>query len=158
MLYDMQMVHTRDCPPVDLLIRTSREQQLSDFLLCQNSHALLVMTCAADGCNMLNDVQVMHTRDCPPVEIRTFGEQRLSNCMLWQSSQALLVATCAADIATCYMTCRFCTRATAHQWTCSSALPGSSDHLTCCSELCNLLHDNQHVMTCVTDVCHMTCR
>lgn len=31
----------QDCPPVDLLIRTSGEQRLSDFLLWQSSHALL---------------------------------------------------------------------------------------------------------------------
>lgn len=34
-------MRTRDCPPVDLLIRTSGEQRLSDFLLWQSSHALL---------------------------------------------------------------------------------------------------------------------
>jgi hypothetical protein len=37
----MQVMHTRECPPVDLLIRTSGEQRLSDFLLWQSSHALL---------------------------------------------------------------------------------------------------------------------
>ncbi|KAF6259776.1 putative undecaprenyl diphosphate synthase-domain-containing protein [Scenedesmus sp. NREL 46B-D3] len=36
-----QVMHTRECPPVDLLIRTSGEQRLSDFLLWQSSHALL---------------------------------------------------------------------------------------------------------------------
>lgn len=36
LLYTLQ-----DCPPVDLLIRTSGEQRLSDFLLWQSSHALL---------------------------------------------------------------------------------------------------------------------
>ncbi|WIA43777.1 hypothetical protein OEZ86_010200 [Tetradesmus obliquus] len=36
-----QVMHTRDCPPVDLLIRTSGEQRLSDFLLWQSSYALL---------------------------------------------------------------------------------------------------------------------
>jgi undecaprenyl diphosphate synthase len=34
-------MHTRECPPVDLLIRTSGEQRLSDFMLWQSSHALL---------------------------------------------------------------------------------------------------------------------
>jgi ditrans,polycis-polyprenyl diphosphate synthase len=37
----MQAMYTRECPPVDLLIRTSGEQRLSDLLLWQNSHALL---------------------------------------------------------------------------------------------------------------------
>jgi undecaprenyl diphosphate synthase len=36
-----QVMHTRECPPVDLLIRTSGEQRLSDFVLWQSSHALL---------------------------------------------------------------------------------------------------------------------
>jgi len=36
-----QVMHTRDCPAVDLLVRTSGEQRLSDFLLWQGSHALL---------------------------------------------------------------------------------------------------------------------
>jgi hypothetical protein len=33
MLRNMQVMHTRDCPPLDLLIRTSGEQRLFDFLL-----------------------------------------------------------------------------------------------------------------------------
>jgi undecaprenyl pyrophosphate synthase len=33
--------HTQDCPPVDLLVRTSGEQRLSDFLCWQSAHALL---------------------------------------------------------------------------------------------------------------------
>ena len=37
-------LYTRDCPPVDLLVRTSGESRLSDFLLRQSSHALLVFT------------------------------------------------------------------------------------------------------------------
>jgi undecaprenyl diphosphate synthase len=58
----------------------------------------------------------MHTRDCPPVDlVRTFGQQRLSDFLLWQNSHALLVMTCIADIVTCYMTCRWCTHATARQ-------------------------------------------
>ena len=32
------------CPPVDLLVRTSGESRLSDFLLWQSSHALLHFT------------------------------------------------------------------------------------------------------------------
>lgn len=36
-----QCMHTRVCPPVDLLIRTSGEHRLSDFLLWQTSHAQL---------------------------------------------------------------------------------------------------------------------
>jgi undecaprenyl pyrophosphate synthase len=113
----MQVMHTRNCPPVDLLIRTSGEQRLFDFLLWQSSHALLLITCVPDGCNMLHDMQVMHTRDCPPVDllIRTSGEQRLSDFLLWQRSHTLLVTTCTADIVTCYMTYRSCTRATVRQ-------------------------------------------
>jgi hypothetical protein len=34
-------MQTRECPPVDLMVRTSGEQRLSDFLLWQSSHALL---------------------------------------------------------------------------------------------------------------------
>lgn len=37
-------LYTHDCPPVDLLIRTSGECRLSDFMLRQSSHALLVFT------------------------------------------------------------------------------------------------------------------
>jgi len=37
-------LYTRGCPPVDLLIRTSGERRLSDFMLRQSSHALLVFT------------------------------------------------------------------------------------------------------------------
>lgn len=37
-------LYTRDCPPVELLVRTSGEQRLSDFMLRQSSHALLVFT------------------------------------------------------------------------------------------------------------------
>ena len=42
-LIDSQL-YTAGCPPVDILIRTSGEQRLSDFLLRQSSHALLVFT------------------------------------------------------------------------------------------------------------------
>lgn len=35
------MWHLQGCPPVDLLIRTSGESRLSDFLLYQSSYALL---------------------------------------------------------------------------------------------------------------------
>jgi hypothetical protein len=37
-------MYTRGCPPVDLLVRTSGEQRLSDFMLRQSNHALLVFT------------------------------------------------------------------------------------------------------------------
>lgn len=37
-------MYTRGCPPVDLLVRTSGETRLSDFLLWQCRHALLVFT------------------------------------------------------------------------------------------------------------------
>ncbi|EFN55960.1 hypothetical protein CHLNCDRAFT_10741, partial [Chlorella variabilis] len=37
-------LYTRGCPPVDLLVRTSGETRLSDFLLWQCRHALLVFT------------------------------------------------------------------------------------------------------------------
>ncbi|KAL4553494.1 hypothetical protein Ndes2526B_g03342 [Nannochloris sp. 'desiccata'] len=37
-------LYTCGCPPVDLLVRTSGEQRLSDFMLRQSSHALLVFT------------------------------------------------------------------------------------------------------------------
>eukprot|EP00232_Nephroselmis_pyriformis_P011710 CAMPEP_0182894196 /NCGR_PEP_ID=MMETSP0034_2-20130328/24932_1 /TAXON_ID=156128 /ORGANISM="Nephroselmis pyriformis, Strain CCMP717" /LENGTH=223 /DNA_ID=CAMNT_0025027971 /DNA_START=69 /DNA_END=736 /DNA_ORIENTATION=- len=37
-------LYTGRCPPVDVLIRTSGETRLSDFLLWQSSHALLVFT------------------------------------------------------------------------------------------------------------------
>ncbi|KAF8061133.1 NAA35 [Scenedesmus sp. PABB004] len=37
----LRLMHTGDSPPVDLLVRTSGEQRLSDFLLWQSSHALL---------------------------------------------------------------------------------------------------------------------
>ena len=36
--------HTQGCPPVDLLVRTSGERRLSDFLLWQAGHAMLVYT------------------------------------------------------------------------------------------------------------------
>jgi hypothetical protein len=39
-----EYLYTRGCPPVDLLIRTSGEQRLSDFMLRQSSHALLIFT------------------------------------------------------------------------------------------------------------------
>jgi hypothetical protein len=39
-----QYLYTHGCPPVDLLVRTSGEQRLSDFMLRQSSHALLVFT------------------------------------------------------------------------------------------------------------------
>lgn len=37
-------LYTRGCPPVELLVRTSGETRLSDFLLWQCRHALLVFT------------------------------------------------------------------------------------------------------------------
>lgn len=37
-------LYTAGCPPVDLLVRTSGETRLSDFLLWQCRHALLVFT------------------------------------------------------------------------------------------------------------------
>jgi hypothetical protein len=37
-------LYTAGCPPVDLLVRTSGETRLSDFLLWQSRHALLVFT------------------------------------------------------------------------------------------------------------------
>lgn len=37
-------LYTRGCPPVDLLVRTSGETRLSDFLLWQSRHARLVFT------------------------------------------------------------------------------------------------------------------
>ena len=37
-------LYTRGCPPVDLLVRTSGETRLSDFMLWQSRHALLVFT------------------------------------------------------------------------------------------------------------------
>jgi ditrans,polycis-polyprenyl diphosphate synthase len=37
----LQAMYTRACPPVDLLIRTSGEQRLSDLMLWQSSYALL---------------------------------------------------------------------------------------------------------------------
>lgn len=39
-----RQLYTRGCPPVDLLVRTSGETRLSDFLLWQSRHALLVFT------------------------------------------------------------------------------------------------------------------
>ena len=39
-----RQLYTAGCPPVDLLIRTSGETRLSDFLLWQSRHALLVFT------------------------------------------------------------------------------------------------------------------
>jgi ditrans,polycis-polyprenyl diphosphate synthase len=40
-LCPMCPLHTQECPPVDLVIRTSGETRLSDFLLWQVSHATL---------------------------------------------------------------------------------------------------------------------
>lgn len=37
-------LYTHGCPPVDLLVRTSGERRLSDFMLVQSSYALLVFT------------------------------------------------------------------------------------------------------------------
>ncbi|KAL4419506.1 hypothetical protein ABPG77_002292 [Micractinium sp. CCAP 211/92] len=37
-------LYTAECPPVDLLVRTSGETRLSDFLLWQSRHALLAFT------------------------------------------------------------------------------------------------------------------
>ncbi|KAL4451804.1 hypothetical protein ABPG75_007466 [Micractinium tetrahymenae] len=39
-----QHLYTAGCPPVDLLVRTSGETRLSDFLLWQSRHALLIFT------------------------------------------------------------------------------------------------------------------
>ena len=39
-----RQLYTAGCPPVDLLVRTSGETRLSDFLLWQSRHALLVFT------------------------------------------------------------------------------------------------------------------
>lgn len=39
-----QHLYTSGCPPVDLLVRTSGETRLSDFLLWQSRHALLIFT------------------------------------------------------------------------------------------------------------------
>jgi hypothetical protein len=38
--FALQLMHTRECPPVDLLIRTSGEQRLSDFLLWHSSRTI----------------------------------------------------------------------------------------------------------------------
>ena len=37
-------LYTNGCPPVDLLVRTSGERRLSDFMLVQSTYALLVFT------------------------------------------------------------------------------------------------------------------
>ncbi|KAK9815737.1 hypothetical protein WJX72_008740 [[Myrmecia] bisecta] len=42
--YLEDLLYTRGCPPVDLLIRTSGESRLSDFLLWQSGFAQLVFT------------------------------------------------------------------------------------------------------------------
>mmetsp|Transcript_19527 Transcript_19527/g.49291 ORF Transcript_19527/g.49291 Transcript_19527/m.49291 type:complete len:329 (-) Transcript_19527:354-1340(-) len=39
-----ESLHTAGCPPVDLLVRTSGETRLSDFMLCQANHAILEFT------------------------------------------------------------------------------------------------------------------
>lgn len=39
-----EYLHTAGCPPVDLVVRTSGETRLSDFMLWQSRHALLVFS------------------------------------------------------------------------------------------------------------------
>jgi ditrans,polycis-polyprenyl diphosphate synthase len=66
----MQAMYTRECPPVDLLVRTSGEQRLSDLMLWQSSYALL------------------HWERCLWPE---FGYAQLLRALLaWQSSAAAL--------------------------------------------------------------------